>query len=446
MRGPLLALALALSGCLAPGLAPLGPALPAHEPAEPVLYRALPAGHTQYGNASLAELLVTLTHETEWGGARPHLVRFEAPVRVALEGPGAERHRPFVARYLGYLRRHTGIDIGPAAGRTGAPANMTIRLVSGGDFSRLLPSASCVLVPNATQWGDFREAPDTMGGVAMAEARRLDAVTIFVPDDAIPADIRRCLLEEIAQGLGPLNDLYGLGPSIFNDDFGHLWPTRLDLLMLRVLYAPELESGLGRRETERRAKAVLDRINPAGRRARPLPAPSHRSEETWRALVGDVLRSDRHARSRRGAARDALAFAERALPGTAWHCHSLVLRAQVEKRAEPELAARLLAKAEEVCAQVHGAEGPRIAQVRLTRAGLALALARPDEALAESEGLAPILAGHGLDEALAAYYAVRARALESLGRDGQSRSAARLAADWGAYATGRARVSAARRR
>ncbi|MGF1444599.1 MAG: DUF2927 domain-containing protein [Pikeienuella sp.] len=403
-------------------------------PTHPVLYRALPAGHTHYANASLARLFVTLTHETEWGGAKPHLVRFEGPVRVALEGSAAASYGPFLDDYMTYLRRHTGIDISRVPG----PGNMTIRLVPGRLFTSLLPDAACVLVSGDVSWDDFADRPDAMGGIAMTRARALEAVTIFIPDMAIPADLRRCLLEEIAQGLGPVNDLYGLGPSVFNDDFGHLWPTRLDLLMLRVLYDPSLETGLGRAETERRARAVLDRINPAGRRAAPLPPAEHRAEARWRSLVGEVLRSDRSAEARRLAARDALGFAEAALPGTPWHCHSLALRAQVEKRADPALAARLLSQAETVCARVHGAEDPRLAQARLTRAGIALAQADPETALAATDGLAPTLAGHGLDEALAAYYALRARALLSLGREADGRAASQAAAAWGAYAIGRA--------
>ena len=50
---------------------------------------ALPSGHTRYSNQSLADLFVRLTHDLEWGGRRPNLVRYEAPVSVGISGPGA---------------------------------------------------------------------------------------------------------------------------------------------------------------------------------------------------------------------------------------------------------------------------------------------------------------------------------------------------------------------
>ncbi|GMG83364.1 DUF2927 domain-containing protein [Paralimibaculum aggregatum] len=436
IRAMLAALLLpALAACALPGQRPAAVPEP---PAEPVLHARLPAGHTGYDNASLARLFVLLTHDTEWGGRRPHLVRIEAPVVVGIEGPGAALHQPFLDTYLAYLRQHGGLDI-----RRGAvDRNMVVRLVPGGDFRDLLPAASCVLVAGDRRWRDFERDPAGNGGDALAAAPRLEAVTIFIPADAIPADVRRCLLEEIAQGLGPLNDLYGLGPSVFNDDFGHVWPTRLDLLMLRVLYAPEMATGLSRSETEARARLVLERINPAGRRARPLPPVRHRAEPAWRRLIAGAFRGDRSASERRRAATEALRYAEVALPGTAWHCHSLVTLAHLEKLKMPEQAAARLVTAERVCTRVHGAEDPRIAQARLTRAGLALNMAMPEKALELTEGLAPVLAGHGLDEALAAHYSLRARALEGLGRSAEARAEARRAAAWEAYATGRSRSGA----
>lgn len=429
MRSPIAVFLLLLLACGAPD--ERGPITGA-TPSEPRLYTLVPFGHTGYDNRSLADLFVRLTFETEWGGERAQLARLEQPIVVGLEGDAAEIHRPFLTDYLAYLRDNAGLEI--REGQVGR--NLTVRLVEGRRFRRLLPAASCVLVPGDIRWRAFAKAPDVLGGMAMVSASRLEAVTVFVPDDAIPADVRRCLLEEIAQGLGPLNDLYGLGPSIFNDDFGHLWPTRLDLLMLRVLYSPDMQTGLGPRETERRALAVLDRINPAGRRARPLPGVTHRAEHEWRKRIAGALRRDRSQTQRTQSAESALLLAEAALPGTSWHCHSLLTLARTETLGDPERAERHLDQAEQICGRIHGPDDPRLAQLRLSRAGIALALARPKDALVLSEGLAPVLAGHGLEEALAAYYELRTRALESLGRRGEARPEAEKAAAWRAYAMG----------
>ncbi len=69
-------------------------------------------------------------------------------------------------------------------------------------------------------------------------------MAIFLPGDVSPQETRDCLHEEMAQALGPLNDLYRLGDSVFNDDNFHTVLTGFDMLVLRTYYAPDLRSGM----------------------------------------------------------------------------------------------------------------------------------------------------------------------------------------------------------
>ena len=52
--------------------------------------------------------------------------------------------------------------------------------------------------------------------------------------------MRDCLHEELAQALGPLNDLYRLPNTVFNDDNFHSVLTGFDMTILRATYAPGL--------------------------------------------------------------------------------------------------------------------------------------------------------------------------------------------------------------
>ncbi|MEM9145924.1 MAG: DUF2927 domain-containing protein [Pseudomonadota bacterium] len=411
------------------------PVRPGALPPDPALYAAVPSGHTAWSNASLARLFVTLTHETEWGGEQRYLVRLEPPVTVAMEGRIAPQYRRFVGDYLGFLRREAGLAIGLGV----TDPNLFLRFVPGAEFEAALPAAACVVAPGNLRWDRFRKAPDKLGGMAMLEVRSIEAVTVFIPDAAIPADIRRCLIEEIAQSLGPRNDLYGLGPSIFNDDFGHLWPTRLDLLMLRLLYAPGMEGGLSRRETEARARAVLARINPSGHSAPPLPDPKSALPSGWRRQIAQTATRAGSGASRQAAAEQALALARAAPRGPAL-CHSLATLGALARLETPNRAARLLAEATEVCTAQHGPDDPRVLTLALSRAGLALKRGDPKTALALSDPLPRRLAAHGLDEALASVYAIRRRALDALGRTAEADAATAQARAWSAYAFGISRT------
>lgn len=60
-----------------------------------------------------------------------------------------------------------------------------------------------------------------------------------------PERLRRsCLHEELAQGMGLANDYPHARPSIFNDDEEFALLTRMDELMLRILYDPRLRPGM----------------------------------------------------------------------------------------------------------------------------------------------------------------------------------------------------------
>ncbi|MEM8698453.1 MAG: DUF2927 domain-containing protein [Pseudomonadota bacterium] len=408
------------------------PFIAAPKPASPELAAAVPAGHTGYDNSSLAQLFTELTHGLEWGPSRPNLVRFETPVRVSLTGPGSAAYTGFLDRYLDLIRGRARVDIA----RRIEAANLHIRFVEGPRFRRLLPTISCLLAPGDLSWSAFAADPDRLGGRALQQAPAISAMTIFIPQTAPPYLIRSCLIEEVAQALGPANDLYGLGPSIFNDDAAHIWPTALDLLMLRVLYDPSLTTGLGRAETERRAGAVLARINPAGQGAAPLRISAASGLGPWRTRHNRIFSKASSDRGAEASARAALTLAEREAPGSALHCHSQRTLGRVLAGMGKAGALPVLREAASLCALVHGPGDIRLSLIALEQA---LALLRRGSYRSTIETLSPHqdrLAELGQEERLAALLTLRARAHEGAGNRGQAAADAAQAARWRAYAYG----------
>jgi hypothetical protein len=415
----------AVDAALPPGPPPL-----VAEPGDAAFGDAAPAGHTAYSNESLAELFVTLTHELEWGGRRPGLARYEGPVRVGVTGPGAGRHIGFLDRYLAELRIRAGVPIA----RTAPPHNLLVRFVPGRDFRARMPRHYCVVAPGRPDWDTFRRSPRRHGTRPFEQLTTITATTVFIPDNAPPHLARACLVEEIAQALGPANDLYGLGPSIFNDDAAHSWPTRLDFLMLETLYAPELRSGLGRSETRARALLALDRLNPEGRGALPLPDARPERMEDWVETLRDAFDRSRTAERRLGSARQALAIAADRAPFSAYHCRSLTALAR-ERRDEPQAALAILDEAARVCATSHGPDDIRIAHVRLEQARLLYLGGRASAAWGAAEGLEAQFAAHRQADRLAELYALQAAVLRAIHAPGSAELRTRADA-WRAYAFG----------
>ena len=61
----------------------------------------------------------------------------------------------------------------------------------------------------------------------------------------------RCMVEEILQGLGPVNDDRSLDESVFNDRSRHATFTGFDRHILNMLYHPLIEPGMTKLEVAR---------------------------------------------------------------------------------------------------------------------------------------------------------------------------------------------------
>ena len=108
-----------------------------------------------------------------------------------------------------------------------------------------------------------------------------------MPNDASPQEVRDCLHEELAQAIGPLNDLYRLPDSVFNDDNLHTVLTSFDMMMLKAYYSPELRSGMTRGQVSQALPLILNRINPAGNsRAAKIAT---RTPKAWTQAVQTAL-------------------------------------------------------------------------------------------------------------------------------------------------------------
>ncbi len=253
--------------------------------------RHAPPGGT---NAELARDFLELSFAMESGRALPVFSRFEGPITVRLTGTNqsASLAADFEA-LLDRLRREAGIDITQVP--ADQAANITVETIPRRQLQRILPQAACFVVPNATNWDDFRASRRSNAHDWAALSTRSTAA-IFLPGDVAPQEMRDCLHEELAQALGPLNDLYRLNNSVFNDDNFHTVLTGFDMLMLRVTYAPELTSGMARDQVARRLPVILSRLNPHARSrgiANAIETPRLWIDEVERALAPNTGRARR---------------------------------------------------------------------------------------------------------------------------------------------------------
>lgn len=285
MRRILLPFYLALAGCM--------PATPADTPSRAALvetglpplktFAAPQPSRVMRANSDVARDFLELSFRLESGRELPVLTRFEGPVSLRVIGAPPPGLGTDLNRLIYRLRSEAGIDIS----LTNAPtANITIDAIPRKEIRKYLPQAACFVVPNVSNLREYRAARRT-NKVNWSQLRSRQKLAIFLPNDASPQEVRDCLHEELAQALGPLNDLYRLPDSVFNDDNVHTVLTGFDMLVLRIYYAPELQNGMTRAEVAARLPGILQRLNPAGNSAQPRRYGS--TPRTWIDAIQTAL-------------------------------------------------------------------------------------------------------------------------------------------------------------
>ncbi len=270
MIRPLLLLAAAfLAGCAStetsrradPGLS-----LPAMN-----TFAAKPAIPPSQSNTTLANDFLELTFVLENGVEMPVFSRFENPITVGFTGSVPASLERDLDKLIARLRSEARIDISRAA--PGVSPSIIVEPVKRSDIQRVAPTAACFVRPNVSSFAEYkrrRSDPSTY----WTNLQTREQMAVFLPTDVSPQEMRDCLHEEISQALGPVNDVYRLSQSIFNDDNFHTVLTGYDMLILRAYYDPALQSGMSEQQVAARLPSVLQSINPSGGRAAPPSRPA----------------------------------------------------------------------------------------------------------------------------------------------------------------------------
>jgi len=382
-------------------------------------------------NRDIARDFLDLTFQLESGRELERFSRFEGPIRVRVRGTPPPTLIPDLDRVLARLRREAALDIGRVTGRD-RKANITIEAVTRADIRRYLPKAACFVVPNVSSLEEYRRARNSRE-TSWRELSHRKRIAVFVPSDSAPQEVRDCLHEELAQAIGPLNDLYRLPDSVFNDDNVHAVLTGFDMLILRTYYAPELETGMTREQVAARLPAILSRLNPRGDSVAPRSvAPTPRD---WIHAIQTALGPGAGPATRRNAAREALSIAQE----RGWQDHRLAFShfalGRLTQSADPDFALRRFIAADEIYGRMPGTELHR-AYSTSQLAAYVISQGRGAEAL---RMLAPHLAvanRHQNAALLATLMMLKAEALALEGRAAEARAVRLDSLGWARYGFG----------
>lgn len=416
-----------LAGCVPP---------PPEPPEMPVTLTPLPPVRTfgppqpippRRSNREMSRDFLDLTMELENGESLPVFTRFTQPVTVALTGQTRPVFDLELDRLIRRIRTEAKIDIRRSTDP--ATASIVVEGISRADLERTVPSAACFVLPVRITWAEFR-ADMRRRDLDWAGITSRDAATVFIPVDVSPQEIRDCLHEETAQALGPVNDLYRLDDSIFNDDNMHSVLTGFDMLMLRAAYDPRLHDGMTRDEVAAAIPGILASINPVGETypTRPYsPTP-----DIWKRDIDDALTPTRSMAARRQASLDALRIAQ----AEGWQDTrlglSLLTSARLSSGQNGVFALEAFLKAREVydtreSTQIHAAN------VGIQIAAFALAAGDYETAIALANRYIPVARKEENAAILSDFLLVKAAALDATGQTAAAAAARREGYTWARY-------------
>jgi hypothetical protein len=404
------------------------------------LFGAIRATAPQRSNVEHVRDFLDLAFALESGRSLPVLTRFEQPVTVRLIGPAPPSAVHDLEVLLERLRSEAGLDIRqvPAS----EDARLTVDFVSRASLQRQVPRAACFVVPNVDSWRGFISARRS-ARLDWAEVSRRERAAVFIPSDTSPQEVRDCLNEELAQALGPLNDLYRLPDSVFNDDNFHTVLTGFDMLMLRAYYAPELASGITRAEAAARLPGVMARLNPAGEKApAALPGPAPRD---WIDAIEIALGPNANNARRRNAAGAAVRIGLAQGWRDARMAFSWYALGRLALVHETDTALMAFQRASDIYRTLPDAE-IHLAHISMQMAAFAIATRQPALALEKiNRALIPVAEAQNA-ALLASLLMLKAAALETLGRPAEARAVRLDSLGWARYGFGtedevRARLS-----
>ena len=384
---------------------------------------------TRRSNRDIARDFLDLAFMLESGAKLERFSRFEKPITVRLDGKADTILRKDLNQLINLLKRQSFIDIRET---TDSDAAIVIHSVPGREIRRIRPLAACFVVPGITELSQYRRAIRS-GAADWTQLRNREKMAIFIPNDVSPQEARNCLHEELAQAIGPPNDLYRLPDSVFNDDDMHAVLTGFDLLVLRTFYSPRLQSGMTRGQVAAQLPDILRAMNPRGEETPPELAPP--TPQAWVKSITQALGRGSSSRQRISGALYSVAIAQ----DSGWTDHRLgfshIATGWVSQSVDPARALDAFRNAERL---YRNRPDTRIhhAHAILRLAAFAIHHGDGEQALRLMEPHISTAREHQNAALLARFLMLKAEALELTGKPEQARETRLDSLGWARYGFG----------
>jgi hypothetical protein len=392
-------------------------------------FAAVPVRTPSRSNTEIAQDFLDLSFRMESGKQIPFMTRFEGPINVRVQGEISDTLLKDLDQLLSRLRREANINIDMSEA---AQPQIIVQAIPRHILNAAVPRAACFVVPRVSSWEEFLRSRRTET-IDWTTLTKRDKAIMFVPSDVAPQEIRDCLHEELAQALGPLNDLYRLPDSVFNDDNIHNVLTSFDMLVLKAYYAPELANGMTRRQVAEKLPALLARLNPAGNRGGALAEDD--TNRDWIDAVQTALSGAATPSRRRAAAQNAIQIENAFGWGGTREAFAYYAYGRLQVGNDADLALASFNTADRIyranpATQIHAAH------IAVQRAAFALSAGDAEAVIALANGAIPLARDHQNAALLATLMMFKSEALFLQGNTAEAEAVRLDSLGWARYGFG----------
>lgn len=173
---------------------------------------------------------------------RPYLVKkFTKPVLFYVHNLSSRDRRKTVKRFIREIGQRVG-GLTTAVTNDPKQANFEVFVV---DRMQYAPVVKKDIYKN-----DRAKVPGRCLVRVVSGRQGIKRASAVIVSDEGEFLFKRCLVEELLQGLGPMNDDKRLTHSVFNDSSRHSRFTVFDQLILNMLYDPRIKPGMSQEQTK----------------------------------------------------------------------------------------------------------------------------------------------------------------------------------------------------
>lgn len=185
---------------------------------------------------------------------QPYLVKkYAGPVRFYVHNMAARNRKPMVYRFIEQMG--TGIrGLSTIVVPTPGEANFHVYVVDRSQY-RDVVRRHIYKDPTA-------DVPGRCLVRVVSDRRGISQSAAVIVSDEGDFLFRRCLVEELLQGLGPMNDDTSLSHSVFNDRSRHSRFTTFDRLLLNMLYHPSIKPGMSLEQVQPLLPGIVRQVRP----------------------------------------------------------------------------------------------------------------------------------------------------------------------------------------